>query len=333
MAGEIQLKHALSGKALYALVRNAVGKVWQTTSSTFVTYVTANIANYTIAMTEQGSASRFYVGDFPAAAAGGYGVAVMEQSGGSPAEADSAVGAGNIQWDGAAVVYSSGDTFARVGAAGAGLTAIPTVARVTLVDTATTVTNQLTAAAIATAVENQIMDDSDSRAVLQAIVDKINAADPSLAGLTLSAIAAAVRDVSNASPVGGSLGAVLNALQSDTDDIQSRLPAALTGAGNMKSDVLALNGSVGGAALLSLSAQTMYSGTVTGSPAATSFIDTATSAYTETDQFRGRIIIFHTADHIVKEATNITAYDPLTNTFTFSALSRAPTLGDAYVIV
>lgn len=51
-----------------------------------------------------------------------------------------------------------------------------------------------TAAQIATQVESQIMDDADGRAVLTAIVDKINAADPDLSGLTLSAIAAAVRD-------------------------------------------------------------------------------------------------------------------------------------------
>lgn len=122
-------------------------------------------------------------------------------------------------------------------------------------------------------------------------------------------------------------------VETDTDDIKSRLPAALTGAGNMKSDTLALNGSTDAAGLLSLSARTMYSGTVTGSPTTTSFIDTGAASYGETDQFKGRIIIFHDAEHIVKEATNITAFNPATNAFTFAALSRAPTAGDAFVIV
>jgi hypothetical protein len=96
--------------------------------------------------------------------------------------------------------------------------------------------------AIATQVEAQIMDEGDSRAVLQAIVDKINAADPNLSGLTLAAIAQAVRDVNNTAPAANSLGAALVALQADTDDIQTRLPAALTAGGNIKADALKLNG-------------------------------------------------------------------------------------------
>ncbi len=47
--------------------------------------------------------------------------------------------------------------------------------------------------AIADEVEAQIIDDTDSEKVLQAIVDKIAAANPSLDDLTLSAIASAVR--------------------------------------------------------------------------------------------------------------------------------------------
>lgn len=69
------------------------------------------------------------------------------------------------------------------------------------------------AAAVATQVETQILDEGDSRAVLQALVDKINAADPDLSGLTLSAIAQAVRDVGglDAAPA-GSLGDRVNLL-------------------------------------------------------------------------------------------------------------------------
>lgn len=47
--------------------------------------------------------------------------------------------------------------------------------------------------AVANEVEAQIIDDTDSEKVLQAITNKIAAANPSLAGLTLSAIAAQVR--------------------------------------------------------------------------------------------------------------------------------------------
>ena len=101
----------------------------------------------------------------------------------------------------------------------------------------------------------------------------------------------------------------------------------------VNANVTQIDGNTSAAQLLSLSARTMYSGTVTGSPTTTSFVDSGTSSYGETDQFKGRIIIFYNAEHIVKEATNITAFDPDTNAFTFAALSRAPTVGDAYVIV
>jgi len=65
------------------------------------------------------------------------------------------------------------------------------------------------AEAIADQVESQIMDDDDSSAVLQAIVNKINEADPDLSGLTLEAIAQAVRDVLIAGAAAGSLGKLL----------------------------------------------------------------------------------------------------------------------------
>lgn len=47
--------------------------------------------------------------------------------------------------------------------------------------------------AVANEVEAQIIDDTDSERVLQAIVDKIAEANPSLEGLTLAAIASAIR--------------------------------------------------------------------------------------------------------------------------------------------
>lgn len=44
------------------------------------------------------------------------------------------------------------------------------------------------------------------------------------------------------SPVGASISADIAAVQSDTNDIQTRLPTALTAGGNMKADALALSG-------------------------------------------------------------------------------------------
>lgn len=101
MAGEIQAAH-LSGKNVYALVRNAAGSVWN--GSAFVTYATANLSSYAITLTEQGTASGYYAGTFPVVSAGVYAVVAYERAGGSPAEGDTLVASGNLEWDGSAVV-------------------------------------------------------------------------------------------------------------------------------------------------------------------------------------------------------------------------------------
>lgn len=90
------------------------------------------------------------------------------------------------------------------------------VASVTAPVTAGTVTDKtgyaLTSGertAIANEVEAQIIDETDSEKVLTAITDKIASVNPSLGALTLSAIAAAVRDVILGTPAAGSLGDAL----------------------------------------------------------------------------------------------------------------------------
>lgn len=104
MAGEIQMPHTETGRTLYALVRSATATIWKTTTSALVTYATADRADYDIALTEQGTASRHYVGDFPAAAAGVYYISIHDRLGGSPAETDPLVGQGRLDWNGSAVV-------------------------------------------------------------------------------------------------------------------------------------------------------------------------------------------------------------------------------------
>jgi hypothetical protein len=101
MAGEIQTAH-LTGKNVYALVRNATGGVWN--GAAFVSYVSGNLASYAIAMAEQGTASGYYVGTCPVVAAGIYGIAAFERGGGSPAEGDLLIASGDLHWDGAAVI-------------------------------------------------------------------------------------------------------------------------------------------------------------------------------------------------------------------------------------
>jgi hypothetical protein len=83
--------------------------------------------------------------------------------------------------------------------------------------------------AIANAVETEIIDETDSEKVLTAITDKIASVNPSLSGLTLAAIAAAVRDVSNASPAGSSLGAAVNAVPTAAANATATLAATADG--------------------------------------------------------------------------------------------------------
>lgn len=107
MAGEIQVSYK-TGQTVYALVRNATGKVWNTQSGAFETYVTANYANYVVSLTEQGSASSYYAGNFPPSiVAGVYNVVAKQQVGGSAAETDPTVGSGDIQWNGSNVLPRS----------------------------------------------------------------------------------------------------------------------------------------------------------------------------------------------------------------------------------
>lgn len=108
MAGELQLAHNETGKTLYALIRNATGSVWNTGAAAFQSYATANLASYALTLAEQGTASRYYAGTFPAAIpAGTYAVAAFERAGGSPAEGDPLAAAGNVEWDGSALTALS----------------------------------------------------------------------------------------------------------------------------------------------------------------------------------------------------------------------------------
>lgn len=100
MAGEIQAQYSVSGITAYAMIRNRVGQIWNTAGSAFEAYNAANIADYDISLTEQGS-SGMYVGNFPTAiSAGIYSIVAKRQIGGSPAESDPSFANGDLQWNG-----------------------------------------------------------------------------------------------------------------------------------------------------------------------------------------------------------------------------------------
>jgi hypothetical protein len=53
--------HIATGATLYAIAFDTRGCVWDEANDDWTTYATADIANYAIAMTEQGTASQYYV--------------------------------------------------------------------------------------------------------------------------------------------------------------------------------------------------------------------------------------------------------------------------------
>lgn len=116
MANEIQTI-SNTGKVLYFQVFNRIGQVWDTSDLAFEAYATAQIANYKVTMTEQGSASGIYEGSFPSTiVAGVYNIVIYSQPGGSPAETDPKVAVGEFQWNGSfAAPLSDTATSGQVG--------------------------------------------------------------------------------------------------------------------------------------------------------------------------------------------------------------------------
>ena len=107
MANEIQMGGPGTGRTCYARIHNQTsGYIWSTSGGTgggFEIYTAADVASYSITMSEQG-ATNFYVGNFPPAVPPGvYSVEARQQLGGSAVEGDPRVGGGDIQWNGSKV--------------------------------------------------------------------------------------------------------------------------------------------------------------------------------------------------------------------------------------
>ena len=123
--------------------------------------------------------------------------------------------------------------------------------------------------------------------------------------------------------------ALIATLQSDTDDIQTRLPAALVG-GRMDSDVEAINNSTTAAVQLALSANEIESGACEGTPSTT--VIQTDLAETQDDIYIGRVVIF-TSGNARGEATDITDYTGATGTITVTALANAPASTDTFILL
>lgn len=128
---------------------------------------------------------------------------------------------------------------------------------------------------------------------------------------------------------GTTLQAELDGIQADTEDLQSRIPAALTADGNMKADALRIRGSATAADNLEEGAEALVPGTCAAGSSTTSIVTNLTEA--TDDHYNGRIITFVTGA-LVGQSTDITDYDGSTKTLTVTALTEAPADTNAFVI-
>ncbi len=103
MAGEL-IASFTPGRTVYYMVFNRSGQIWNTVTAAFESYSTANLSQYAITSTEQGTASSIYIGSFPTAIpAGAYSIAGKWQAGSSPSESDQTIGTEDFQWNGSTV--------------------------------------------------------------------------------------------------------------------------------------------------------------------------------------------------------------------------------------
>lgn len=113
MANEIEISY-VTGRTVYALIRSSSGTIYN--GSAFEAYVTANYTTYAVSMSEQGTASAVYTGNFPAISAGPYNVLAKDRQTGTAAETDPTIGTDTLYWGGSAVSsLSDGVTSGQLG--------------------------------------------------------------------------------------------------------------------------------------------------------------------------------------------------------------------------
>jgi len=129
--------------------------------------------------------------------------------------------------------------------------------------------------------------------------------------------------------------AALATTQADTDDIQTRLPAALVG-GRMSSDVGSIAGDANAALILEALMDGGFIAQVNDAAATTTAF--ATDGFTEAtdDHFNGRLVTFLTGA-LKWQQTDITGYDALggvqgSQELTVTALTEAPANNDFFVV-
>lgn len=201
----------------------------------------------------------------------------------------------------------------------------------------------LPTAEYATALAVSAVDDviaailEDTGTTLPAAIAALNDLDSTQVQAAAAAALAAYDPPTNAEMVARTLAtasyataAGVAAVQADTDNIQTRLPAALVG-GRMDANTSAINSSAMASVLLALSAGTMVNGTTVAGTLSTTQVTTNLTNATN-DAYNGRML-YWTSGNLVGQATEISDYDGVTKLLTFVAVTGAPSVGDTFIIV
>jgi hypothetical protein len=121
-------------------------------------------------------------------------------------------------------------------------------------------------------------------------------------------------------------------------DLQNRVPAALSGDGFIKADMLSVNGSLTGVDKLSAHLPSVLTGLTAAGGTTTTIVLNATTGINggvpsaTNDFYNGRTVVF-TSGALAGQATSISDYVGATQTLTVAALTGAPASGVTLVIV
>ena len=141
--------------------------------------------------------------------------------------------------------------------------------------------------------------------------------------------AAAAADLTTELQAGLATSAALATVQTDTDDIQTRLPTTLS-SGRMRTDVEAVGANATAATTLRQALISSTTGAAVAGTLSTTQMTTDVTGQGDST-FNGRLLTFITGT-LTFEQTEITAYSSVTGLFTFIAVTVAPSIGDTFVI-
>jgi hypothetical protein len=231
-------------------------------------------------------------------------------------------------------IAQTGDSFARIGATGSGLTTLATQTLLTTV-----------AGYIDTEVQaiiDELANGTDGLGALKALLDTLttNVA-------TVDTVADGIQtDLSNGTDGLSALKALLDAIPTTamrgTDEANTTVPdaagvaASLIGALNNFDpatetvDIGKISGSATAADNLEASTEVIVIGAATGTPSTTEM--TTNLSETTDDHYNGRIIIW-TSGVLKDQATDITDYVGATKKLVYTATTEAPSASDTFVVI